>query len=117
MRIDIDYLVKTSETSTDDYGILKKFPVFYKQVFSCFNLCQDNSNQTLNSTEKFLTQPIWSNKNFLFQGKSICFDEWIKSGILYTKDIFNEDGLLKSGTQICESLKKQEAHGPHRSPE
>ena len=107
LNIDIDYLIKTSETSIDDYGILKKFPVFYEQVFSCFNLCQDNSNQTLNSTEKFLSQPIWSNRIFLFQGKSICFDDWIKSGILYTKDIFNEDGLLKSGEQICDYLKKK----------
>lgn len=37
----------------------------------------------------------------------ICFDEWIKSGILYVKDIFKENGKLKSIRDIFDRLNKK----------
>ena len=49
-----------------------------------------------NSAESFRVQPLWSNTNFKFKGKTLYFENWVKSGLLYVKDIFNENGLLKS---------------------
>ena len=54
-----------------------------------------------NSAESFLVQPLWSNTNFKFKGKRV------KSGLLYVKDIFNENGLLKSSEQIIYILNKK----------
>lgn len=47
--------MSTTEISTENYGILKNFPEFYKQVFTCFNLSKDlnqNNVRSLN-TESF----------------------------------------------------------------
>lgn len=63
--------------------------------------------ETAFSTEAFLLQPIWSNKIFNFKGKTICFENWIKSGILYVKDIFEENGTLKSSSDIFGTLRKR----------
>ena len=39
-----------------------------------------------------MQQPIWNNKQICFKGKTIEFTNWIKSGILYVKDLFDENG-------------------------
>lgn len=98
--------MSTTEISTDNYGILKHFPKFYKQVFTCFNPYKDfkqNNDRSMN-TESFLLQPILSNTSFNFKGKTLFFDEWIKSGILYVKDIFKENSKLKSTRDILDIL-------------
>ena len=60
-----------------------------------------------NSAESFLVQPLWSNTNFKFKGKTLYFEKWVKSGLLYLKDIFNENWLLKSSEQIIDILNKK----------
>ena len=60
-----------------------------------------------NSAESFLVQPLWSNTSFKYKGKSLYFENWVKSGSLYVKDIFNENGLLKSSEQIIDILNKK----------
>lgn len=42
--------------------------------------------------------------SFTFKGKTLFFDEWIKSGILYVKDIFKENSKLKSTRDILDIL-------------
>ena len=37
----------------------------------------------------------------------IYFENCVKSGLLYVKDIFNENGLLKSSEQIIDILNKK----------
>lgn len=108
-KIDIEYLMNTNETVAKDYGIINNFPEFYKQAFVCYNLCKDDTQTKIPafSTESFLLQPIWSNKVFNFKGKTICFENWIKSGILYVKDIFEESGTLKSSSDIFDTLRKR----------
>lgn len=69
-------------------------PQFYKEIFSCFNICK--TRPEFKTTESFLKQPIWSNSSFTYKGKTVCFKNWIKSGILFTKHLFNTNGKLKS---------------------
>ena len=45
------------------------------------------------SVDSFFEQPLWNNKYFIYKGKTVCFTRWIKSNILYAKDIFNENGM------------------------
>lgn len=63
-------------------------------------------NRLIN-TESFLLQQFWSNTSYTFKGKSECIDDWIKSGILYVKDISIENINLKSATEILERLSKE----------
>lgn len=37
---------------------------------------------------------IWSNRHYLFDGKLKLFKKWIKSNILYVKDLFADNGSL-----------------------
>ena len=65
LKISIEYIIKTRETTAEHYGILEKFPNFYKQAFICYNLCKRNNKlDDSNSAELFLVQPLWSNTSF-----------------------------------------------------
>ena len=44
------------------------------------------------SSRDLMQQPIWNNKQICFKGKTIEFTNWIKSGVLYVKDLFDENG-------------------------
>ena len=45
------------------------------------------------TADSFYKQPLRNNKFFKYQGNTVCFTRWIKSNLLYVKDIFNESGL------------------------
>lgn len=94
LNIDIRFISITSEISIKKFDIVQKLPQFYKEVFSCFNICK--TRPEFKTTEWFLKQPIWSNNPFAYKGKTVCFKSWIKSGILLTKHLFNINGKLKS---------------------
>ena len=42
--------------------------------------------------DQFLKEFIWNNYLFKYDSKPLCFENWIKSGILYTKDMFDNNG-------------------------
>lgn len=94
LNIDIRCISITSEISIKKFDIVQKMPQFYKEIFSCFNICK--TRPEFKTTESFLKQPIWSNSSFTYKGKTVCFKNWIKSGILFTKHLFNTNGKLKS---------------------
>ena len=52
---------------------------------------------------EILKQPIWGNKFIKFKGKMLTHRTWINSGILYIKDIVDENGTLNERT-ITEKL-------------
>jgi hypothetical protein len=42
----------------------------------------------------------------MYKSKPLCFTSWIKGGILYVKDIFNENGKLHHISFFTNALKK-----------
>lgn len=51
-----------------------------------------------------LQEPIWNNRHFVFDGKPMFFKNWIKSNILYVKDLFTDNGfksLYEIGDEVC----------------
>ena len=48
------------------------------------------------SSDNFLQQPLWNNRYICYKGKSLCYITWIKSGILYVKDMFDENGNFRT---------------------
>ena len=96
LDVDITYVANTSETNIKRFDIVQKMPLFYKEVFSCLNISKQKISLDTCTTELFLTQTIWSNKNITHKGKSFCFSNWVKSGIIYIKHLFNENGRLKT---------------------
>ena len=74
-NIDFNYLTLTSEKRIENFEIIQAMPLFYKQVFTCFNACK-NINDKLNIVH-FIKQPIWSNEKFCYRDKSIYFPNWL----------------------------------------
>lgn len=67
--------MNTIETIADNYGMINYFQKFYKKAFLCYNLCDDDSQIKIPALPQiFLLQYIWSNKNFIFYEKKICFE-------------------------------------------
>ena len=75
-NIDFKYILLTNETDLKNYALVRNFPIFYQQIFICYNKCKQKQNH-LSATD-FLQQPIWNNKLFTFKGRSLYFPEWIK---------------------------------------
>lgn len=49
-------------------------------------------------------QPLWNNEIFVYKGKTLVFPRWIKSGILYVKDLFKRDGQMKTLNELSDTL-------------
>jgi hypothetical protein len=92
-NIDLKYILLTNETGLKNYDLVRNFPNFYQKNFICYNKCKQKQKH-LSATE-FLLQPIWNNQLFAFKGRSPYFPEWIKSDLLYVKDICDSKGLFK----------------------
>ena len=92
LNITVEYILKTNETNVKDFTLVHNMPLFYQEVFSCFNQCKKGKSVQNMSSCDLMQQPIWNNKQICFKGKTIAFTNWIKSGILYVKDLFDENG-------------------------
>ena len=66
----------------------KYIPYFYREIFTYFNETKESKSKTLP-----FSQNIWRNKRFTYKNRTLCFTNWMKSGILKVDDLFNEMGF------------------------
>lgn len=59
------------------------------------------------SVINFAKQPIWNNNLFQFDSKTMFHKNWIQSGIMYVKDLFNADGQFKTLQELSPTLKQK----------
>lgn len=113
-------IIKTNECNPNnsDFFEMIKLPQFYRNVFNAFNSCKIQKSVGSLTRDEFLSQFLWNNKLFQYDSKPLCFYNWLRCGILYVKDIFNETGemydityfsnkLVKKNNIICEYLVKK----------
>lgn len=87
-QYDIYYLLKTNDSFLSESGMLHKYiPYFYREIITYFNEAKGNS-----TTLQF-SQNIWKNKRFTYKNETLCFTNWMKSGVLKVDDLFNEIGF------------------------
>ena len=48
--------------------------------------------KTLSHFAEIRKQLIWGNKCIMFKNKSLMFDNWINSDLIYINDILNDNG-------------------------
>lgn len=121
-KLTISDILKTTEYNFLESSFFKmlKLPVFYGNVFSAFNRCKIQKNVNTLNRDEFLSQFIWNNNLFQYENKPLCFENWIKSGILYVKDIFDENGefydmmyftqkLVRKNNILCEYIMLRKA--------
>lgn len=88
----VDLLLKCNFTSIKEFPCINKIPRFYQEVFICLNKCK--SNGTKNESDMF-KEIIWGNN--MFKTNNMCLYEktWLKSGIIYVKDLIVSDHFVK----------------------
>lgn len=88
-------LLKINVPDTD---YIKKLPPFYRQVIESYITAKALPTEKPKTTNELLSQPIWCNKYFVekirHKTNPIYISNWIKSGILYVKDLNFKDGKL-----------------------
>ena len=52
---------------------------------------------------------LWNNKNITCQGKVLFFKDWIKAGLIFVKDVYNDNEIV-TYDWICQKV----GHGPDR---
>ena len=71
----------------------------------------------------FLQQTIWNNLYFKVKGKPLLFRNWLKSGIKYVKDLYDDDGnfhdiayfsniIVNKSNWLCEYKVLKNIFGP-----
>lgn len=99
--IGFEYLLRSNIVKPNDLNILQKFPKFYKEIICSFNECKSpylSRNQ--------LSENLWLNNFIKCKEKPLFLESWIKSGILYVKDMFTIYGI-KDLNDITENLKSK----------
>ena len=99
-----EYLFSTNFTDIKQLQIVKKLPKFYIDVLLSFNKCKTNIKLKTSDTHHSLVQPLWGNTNFQENEKCLFFHEWINEGILYVKDLINDNGAFKSDEDLFNTI-------------
>jgi len=82
-------------------------PVFYKEVFFAYNKCKFTKCVDKMNNYDFQSQIIWCNSLFKFNNKCLLFKNWIKGGIVFVRDLFNQNGHFLSSTDVLSRLKSK----------
>ena len=82
--------------STKSLNYLKKIPECYREVVECWNLSGGGQTKSPVTFIDFRKQIIWGNKYITFENKSIVFENWIKSDLIYVNDILDSTQILSS---------------------
>ena len=90
----IDYFMKTNVSVAKNSPLMHSLPQFYQDVFMAFNKCKSVKNLKHLNKHEIIALPIWGNSYFKVGNDCLYFKEWIRSGILYIKDLVGEDGTL-----------------------
>ena len=106
-NISIFDVLKTSEYNNPYFFKMLKLPMFYENIFSAFNKSKKQRDLSSLKRDEFLSQFIWNNILFKHKSKTLCFKNWIQSGILYIKDIFDEYGEMHNISYFTNKLKKK----------
>ena len=80
-------------------------PKFYMECITSFNACKSRKRER--DVHDFLIQPIWCNNQFIINKQTICFTNWIKSGFMFVKDMYDENGSFVTGQYVFQTLQNK----------
>ncbi len=101
--ITVDYLIKCDIRDGNFLCNCLKIPDFWGEVFVYLNECKSTKKVELMNDYDFFSEPIWFNSRYTHKNNPLFFKNWIKSGILYVKDLFL-NGRLISEKEILDKL-------------
>ena len=99
-------IFKTNNGNTRLNPNFKNIPAFYIEVFKCWNITEGGPTRNPISFLEIRKQFIWNNMFIKCDQKTIVFENWIKSNIIYVNDIIDENGNI-SESIIFDKLKNK----------
>ena len=78
----------------DEFVTLPSLPKFYCDIILAFNQCKYIKPIYNLKAVELLSQCIWGNEYFKHKGKTLYFKHWIGIGIVYVKDLLDNNGNL-----------------------
>ena len=103
LNVNLDYLINMNFRNAKGIPILQLMNNFNQEVLSVYNKCKVLKLFSSLSTDEQLRQPLWGNEYFKHDN-CLCFKKWAKSGILYIKDLFSNDGNLLGDTELLDKI-------------
>ena len=92
------WLLATNFTKICNFTVMKKLPVFYREMIIAYNKCK--TKKLISSPGDVLIQPLWGNENISLNKKCIFFSNWSKEGLNYVQDVLDKDGHFISGEKL-----------------
>ena len=107
LGIDINQLLKMNFRTKTGLAILSRIPKFYQDIFIYFNMCKTiKPALKLNNIELF-SQIIWGNEYFKMNDQYLFYKNWLESGFIYVKDLFDNKGSWLTESAILCKLKNK----------
>jgi hypothetical protein len=85
-------MLHTNKLATKSHIKLERLPIFYKEFFKLLVNPKIQRKQ-IKLLSDFLIQWLWGNKVFHYKNKAFVFENWYDAGILYVKDIVDENDI------------------------
>ena len=82
-----------------------KLPKFYREVIFSWHSCGGGLKAPQSEAE-IRKQLIWGNKMIQTKGKTLFYKNWHESNINFIDDLLDDNGNLKSGTDIFRQLRR-----------
>ena len=79
---------------TKNLNGFKSLPEFYQNIIKAWIEIGGAKTSYPKNNLEILKQPIWGNKYIKFRGKLVIHKSWIKSGIIYMKDLVDNQGKI-----------------------
>ena len=93
MGFKMEMLIKCNFSSVKLFPSISMLPEFYQQVFVNFNKCKGNP---MRQCKDIFSEIIWGNQRFKHKNECLYIGNWIKSGIIYVKDLIYDDKFITS---------------------
>ena len=104
LGLDLKTLLKMNFKSAKSFEIIKYLPQFYQDIFIYYNNCKIIKPVDEIKLHDFMTQTIWGNEYFKQKHKTLYFKNWIKSGFILVKDLFQDNGHWLEEIEVLNSL-------------
>ena len=85
-RFKIQYFAIFADDSSD-LILQSEIPLFYKEVILAFHELCKKGKQCLSN------EPLWYNSKINHRGKSLCYMNWVNSGICFLSDIIRNSNI------------------------
>ncbi len=81
-------------------------PQFYIDIFTAFHRCKTYHEVVCLNEFEFFNEPIWLNRRYMNKNACLYCKNWIQSGFIYVKDVFDNNGNFICEKECLQRLKQ-----------